>query len=301
MSIQNQLQSRANDQVKSLFADNLQGADSIFLLSPSDAGVERNGGRKGARFAPESIINCFSKMAKPKDHSISLAKVIATDYQKELDNFESSQGAQTLTISKHLNHQNIFHIGGGHDHIFPLLMALKAEKKIRVINIDAHLDTRIDPLAHSGTPFRQFSKSHNGAFELIQLGIHNFANASSNYNELDNQHTMKIFSVDQLQDSFNKNEIGNFLSEKIPYEKDTLTILSLDCDALCSSQMKAVSAVNHKGLSLDLVQFIFNDYKTRVAKDHSQIIGIYEFNPIFDDLGQSGARLISYLLYNSIF
>ena len=38
---------------------------------------------------------------------------------------------------------------------------LQAHQETKVINLDAHLDTRTDKLKHSGSPFRQISEKIN--------------------------------------------------------------------------------------------------------------------------------------------
>ena len=89
----------------------------------------------------------------------------------------------------------LIHLGGGHDHIYPLLRALSAQNdRITVINIDAHLDTRTDDLPHSGTPFRQFARErgcNKVNFDPIRDPIP-FSNASNNFRPLE-RGQMKCF------------------------------------------------------------------------------------------------------------
>jgi formiminoglutamase len=64
-----------------------------------------------------------------------------------------------VKISSNYIEQNIIHLGGGHDHVYPLLKAIETKyKKIIILNIDPHCDTRESEHNHSGTPFRQFLK-----------------------------------------------------------------------------------------------------------------------------------------------
>ena len=62
--------------------------------------------------------------------------------------------------------------------------------------------------------------------------------------------------------------------------------------------MEAVSAVNHQGLSLTTVKIIFNTIKA--LQPTQQYLGIYEYNPIYDNLSQKGARALTDLIVSWI-
>lgn len=279
--------------------------ETLFLHSENDIGVSRNGGRRGTKFAPQSILNSLKKMANHKTRSDSNKICLienALGQNQDLD-FNKLQKDSIEKIKSHLetNPTNVIHLGGGHDHIYPFLKALdehhNGNRKITVLNIDAHLDTRTDSLFHSGTPFRQFSDNCSCDFRLIQLGIHSYANSESTFKDLENG-TMDVITKDDIARATNNFTINikDYLNEVISINSDELVILSLDCDAIKADIMEGVSAVNHDGLPLSTVQEIFEFYRGLKDQPH-QYFGIYEYNPVYDNLSQKGSRALASLLY----
>jgi formiminoglutamase len=261
---------------------------TLFLLSPSDEGVRRNQGRNGSRFAPKTILHNFLKFSDQLKDIQNINKVFVSQQHEEIDDFPKSQKDQAKRILKELSipRDNIIHLGGGHDHVYPFLKAIdlqKKYKKILIINIDAHCDTRIDSSQHSGTPFRDFDTTTETDTELIQYGIHKFANSNSTLTNLKNI-KQKIFFTGE-----------NFDYDFSSLPKDTFILLSLDADGLDSSIMKAVSAVNPYGISQNETLSIIDDIK---STGFDCAFGIYEYNPLFDDLSNQGAKVLSHLIYN---
>lgn len=290
--------SRLQDSLIPKFSAN-DSPECIIMTAPSDVGVRRNLGRNGARYAPKAILSTFKKM---NDHlSIDSFKISqVSSHQEEIVNYESAIENSASLIHSELKctSKSFIHLGGGHDHALPLLKALdKVEcKNILIVNFDAHCDTRVDTRQHSGTPFRDFDKVSNKPFHLVQIGIHHFANSKSTMSPLKNNSEKIIFTKD-----LNKlDEMESFVSsvfEECPFEinEDTALFISLDCDAISSSVMSAVSAVNHDGLNPSkLISWIetLKDFPSAI-----KVFGIYEYNPIFEDLSQKGARYLSGLIY----
>ena len=295
------LENRGKDRLEIIFQNKKSPTlNHLFFTSGYDLGVCRNGGRRGASFAPKAILAVLKKMALHPHFKSESARIEPINIVEEED-FEKFQQRQTEFISSKIKESpktSIIHLGGGHDHIYSLLCALNFHKKITVLNIDAHLDTRVDSTSHSGTPFRQFSKEVKGEFNLIQLGIHQYSNAESNYQKL-KKGNMKIISSSELAKASLGGNLSKLLTDHIPLQSDALTVLSLDCDGLSCSYMEGVSAVNPHGLSMQTVSDIFTYYKNGI--NHPPIVGIYEYNPLYDNLSQKGARVISTLLYNLLF
>ena len=70
-------------------------------------------------------------------------------------------------------------LGGGHDHIFPLLKSIHEtmpNKSLNIINLDAHLDTRKDASPHSGIYLDNFLDSPKKQFNLHQICIQKESN-----------------------------------------------------------------------------------------------------------------------------
>ncbi len=295
--IDEQLASRSQDQVKTLFTTNLKNAELIFALGPTDSGVARNGGRKGARFAPQAIMNILKKFSVHKKSPLYEQNFI--NQSMENDSFELAQKNYKDSLLKAMQSKkekcSFVHIGGGHDHIYPFLKAIEESSTapLVIVNIDAHCDTRQDALFHSGTPFRQFDNTATRPFKLYQFGIHDFANSSSTQEKL-SMGEMKIFRSRNLPKDFE--QIKRFMEDKVSLEEGDQLIISLDADALSADTMEAVSAVNPKGLSIDQVSGIFHWARYR-SQGPSRYYGLYEYNPILDNLSQKGARTLAGLLY----
>ncbi len=70
-----------------------QGVNTFFFLSSSsDVGVMRNGGRKGARFAPKALINSFKKWAiSDKHNDLEWAQIEVSSQNLEKADFVSAQ------------------------------------------------------------------------------------------------------------------------------------------------------------------------------------------------------------------
>jgi formiminoglutamase len=293
MSELNHLKTRHLDRVKRNQLNDENSACHI-LTASSDLGVVRNGGRRGSNFGPAAILSNVFKMASHQtDHQFSIHEVASPIFD---------QAKETEAILPFIKpNKKIINLGGGHDHIYPFLKALnKSYKKITVINIDAHLDTRIDKTFHSGTPFRQFADEVDGEFHLIQFGIHDFANPDSNYNQLSHG-KMDVITFHAIKTSTSgfKASVLPILNQYLPekYEADHAIVFSLDCDALDSAVMEGVSAVNHHGLPLYIVEEVL-DHLVNIHK--AKFFGIYEYNPVYDNLSEKGSKAIAQLIYGLV-
>lgn len=271
-------------------------AEHLFLSSPSDWGVIRNGGKNGARFAPAAIMANFQKMAKHKANGPWLLEQVSDPSLEELD-FTQAQLASAESISslldKNSKTKSIIHLGAGHDHIYPLTRALlNHHDKVIIINIDAHLDTRTDEQPHSGTPFRQIHQEFGQKrVSLAQVGIHQYANIASNYEGMDQ---MNILSMEDIK--WDK-QLDEWLNKVLVMDQGPL-ILSLDCDGLDGSIMPAVSAANHHGLNKHQMNMILESCLTYWKKyQHPRIFGLYEYNPLYDDLHTTSGRYLSSLIH----
>lgn len=284
------LEKRSQDQIISRWhtTDDKKDVDVLIFTTEDDLGVSLNGGRPGARWASEAILNVLNKMVAPEKPLLLKRENLTSDCQK-LEDKQNEYSKAIQTKIEVWNPKLVIHLGGGHDHIYPLLMALKKEELL-VVNIDPHLDTRVDPIAHSGTPFRQFSKEKT-KWKLIQWGTHQYANAPANYHNLEN--VMQIIDDRSIS---RDNERSHAIIRHEIASWSGQPILSLDADALSASVMTGVSAVNPLGLSAEEVARVFETYATTTRG--RGIIGIYEYNPLFDDLSQKGARYLSQLLWN---
>lgn len=264
---------REGDRLSSLLVSK---GDSPILISPLDEGVFKNGGRIGARFAPNAILTQFLRLSRPiKFPSISIHETIWEEQFKLI-----------------LEQKRAIHLGGGHDLIYHLLLPLIGVDDLLVINLDAHLDTRTDATLHSGNPFRKFDSKIERPWHLIQVGTHPFANPLSNYGPLKNC-SMKIYDRDEVGNCGKRKAIIKEITSRIT-EKTTL-VISLDADVIKGSEMKGVSAPNHDGLAVEVIEQITRElFSVKSAATH---LGIYEYNPLYDDLSALGARTLAAFMY----
>ncbi len=273
----------------------------LFLKSSSDEGVIRNGGRNGARFAPQSFLSVFKKLSLAEGNKsyAFYEEEVASAYE-ECENFALAQEQEAhriLSALKTYPHSRICHLGGGHDHVYPLAMALaESFKKVVIINLDAHADTRTDNSPHSGTPFRQFSQKYPGEFHLFQVGLHPFANSESTLQKLE-KGQMSILWRRELDD---EEKYGDFFKAlKAVVDEKTLVIFSIDADALDGSIVPGVSAVNAYGLKREHLLRLWQDYR-KLGFTHTPVMGIYELNPVFDTPSLMSMRTLASFVYESL-
>lgn len=270
--------------------------DTLILCAPSDHGVQRNGGRSGARWAPQAIINVFKKLTPRRGTPEVIRFIDVTHQNEESLAYDSALSEQAKRIKPHTTHP-IVHLGGGHDHVLALLSALD-DRPLCVINIDAHLDTRVDPEPHSGNPFRQFSQKARHTFSLHQIGIHPFANSASTQSPLKNGRIFTLYKSECQDEAHLRAFLVRLESE---LTSETRVIFSLDCDALKASDVEAVSAPNHDGLSIEWVQQLVKFYRDLCrTRGQNPIWGVYEFNPVYDSVSSRSARVIAGLVYEMI-
>ena len=292
-TIKKQLASRSSSLSIKAFVNN-ERPEVLVFTSPSDVGVIRNGGKLGAGFGPKVIINELKKF-QHHSHSLNAVKVIEVTNKKiEREDFTESQTKQSIKLKKEIKAAQscpIIHLGGGHDHIFPLLKSLlELGKKINIINLDAHLDTRVEQAPHSGTPFRQFDAiAGKDTFKLHQIGIHQETNAIENFQSLRNG-AMVVHEEDLA--SLSDSRIEKILSQIIEQKPDWINVLSIDLDGLDSSEFQSCSAINPKGFNFDQLNKIIQCYESKI--DHSGIYGMYEYNPLFDNLANKDGKKIAW-------
>lgn len=287
---------RAKESIKPLFEKTV-GPHLLFLKSSSDVGVIRNNGRNGARFAPQSFMFHFKKMTQ--DHDLKnwrFSEIEVSSQDKENENFHSAQAHEASLIKKTapLKHDLLCHIGGGHDHIYPLVTALKEDfAKIIIINIDAHADTRTDSEFHSGTPFRQLDSEINN-FKIFQIGLHPYSNSFSTLTPLKSE--MPILWKEDCVDDLIKTFFEKITSE---ITDKSLVVFSLDADAIKGSQMPGVSAVNADGISLEQLKKIMTHY-LELPLSHSPVVGIYELNPVYDHLSGISMNTLANFIFHTL-
>jgi formiminoglutamase len=288
------------------------------FLSSCDEGVMRNGGRQGSRHGPVTILNQLKKLVphheqlKKNDWYLTYSDLLNWNHFKILDKtndrFESFQNNQSERMLKDiqgtaLNVQNklkndfcLLHLGGGHDHAYPFLLCLDKiiNTEIIIINFDAHTDTRTDKVFHSGTPFRQFAEKSHNKLHLLQIGINESNNSPSNFDPLPNcqRHTYYRCNYWRKNQTINQFININFSND---FFRDKHVFFSIDCDAIWGHSMEAVSSPN--GLGLDVLEVYQTIDLIKNMQPQSMSLGIYEYNPLYENLSIKGGKMMAQLIH----
>ncbi len=265
------------------------GPVKIALLGfPTDEGVERNGGRPGAKDAPKVIREALLKMTPDPRQKRAIWLDVRDEGDIEisggLEEAQKRLGAKVGALIK----KDIIPIviGGGHETAYGNFLGfVEAGEDVSVINIDAHPDVRelVGGKGHSGSPFRQILEHESGrckAYQVIGLEGHSVAKEHLEYLVAKNCH---LVWRDEI-------EVDSVL------EAETSVMLSLDLDALDQASAPGVSAPNPRGLDIEqwlgLIQIAILSGKVKS-------IDIVECNPKYDRDGQT-AKLAAHTIWTII-
>lgn len=277
-----------------------------------DIGVERNGGRKGAAFAPRVIKQQLARLPLQRALEIYDAGCI---HAKQGD-LPEAQAALSDAV-----HQLLAHglcpivLGGGHETAWGHYQGIarylhhaksqktprdtsskhdSKEEALQIINFDAHFDLRdlpTDNIGTSGTPFRQIAlhrQSLSLPFQYACFGIQPYGNTKS-LCETAQQLGVNYVSADEIHQA----GATAILQSLTPLLKKTEKIyLSVCMDVFAACYAPGVSAPQPLGilpwqvlpglrqlassgqvLSFDIVEFAPNyDIDLRTAKLAAQIV-----------------------------
>ncbi len=283
----------------------------------SDQGVRRNQGRVGAKAAPDIIRQSFGKLPCSvalldkfgTDRAGELAALIGdtgnvecVDNQQLLKNtLEHTQQAYADNIAAVLDQAGFaIGLGGGHAIAYASFLGLwqslsdveKANKKIGIINFDAHLDIRQADVATSGTPFRQIAEhlqKNNRPFHYLCIGVSEYSNTAALFDRAEVLGVEMIFDNDCYRQPFAQ------LAEQIQAFVDKADVLyvTIDMDCFAAGLVPGVSATAAKGLTLDFVEQCIEHI---MASGKVKVADLAELNPAFDIDGISAkvaARLLA--------
>ncbi|TNE72124.1 hypothetical protein EP331_07915 [bacterium] len=268
----------------SLISQEIQTQTKIVLIGfPVDEGVRRNGGRAGARFAPDAI---RSNLYRWVPQIGLVAGFIADVGNIDCENLSLDEAQHRLgDVVADCLEKGLFPIvlGGGHETAYGHFLAYtKRKTNVSIINLDAHTDVRDlkSGLGHSGSPFLQAMNHSSKALEAYHvIGAQRFAVAE--------HHADRVRSKGSIQ----------WMGEEVRIPiTETETYLTVDLDVIDQSEMPGVSATNPNGYS-------FSELKSLVKKiiknKNLRSVDIVELNPLVDIQGMSGKRAAQ-LLYTII-
>ena len=270
--------------------NNISENDFVLHGFAVDEGVRRNKGRVGAKDAPDII------RKNATNFPVVNPEFILKDFGNitcEDGNLEQSQTELANKVAEVLKRKGksiVF--GGGHEVTFAHYSGIKKafpDKKIGIINIDAHFDNReIDPKvgASSGTGFWQIAQE--GEIHSLHIGIQRNSNTLKLFDTA-HQFGMKYLLADEL---FFENlpniyqKIDDFIAEA-----DVL-YLTICMDVFNAAIAPGVSATAYNGIMVDPT---FMHWFRHVLKNQKLIaMDIAEVNPSLD-IAERTARLAASL------
>ena len=256
-----------------------------------DEGVKRNKGRVGAKEAPDIIRKNTANfpVVNPAFVLKDFGNIACED-----GNLEKSQKELANKIAAVLKMKGkslVF--GGGHEVTFAHFSGIKQafpDKRVGIINIDAHFDNReVDPNigASSGTGFWQIAQQ--GEIHSLHIGIQKNSNTLKLF-DIAHQFGMKYILADEL---FFENlpniyqKIDEFLAGV-----DVL-YLTICMDVFNAAIAPGVSATAYNGIMADSA---FMHYFKHILKNEKLIaMDIAEVNPSLD-IAERTARLAASLV-----
>lgn len=252
----------------------------VLVGFPIDEGVRRNGGRPGARFAPNAIRNQLYRWVAPTKIDYGILADLGNVDCSGLSLEEAQIGLGEIIAD--LLSKNLFPIilGGGHETAFGHFLAYaQLNQLIHIINLDAHADVRDlkNGFGHSGSPFWQAMNHPSNCLESYHvIGAQRFT--------VSVHHAERVRSRGSIQ----------FKDESITIPKVSgKTYLSIDLDVLDQLCMPGVSATNPNGLQPEELAKIIQDifFTNSVTS-----LDIVELNPLAD-LNSISAKRAAYFLF----
>lgn len=266
----------------------------------SDEGVKRNFGRIGAAAAPDLIRKQLANLPVHQHVSIlDQGNIYCND--AALEHAQEQLSAKLISILE--DGQRPVVLGGGHEvaygsfkGLFDFVQKNQPDKKIGIINFDAHFDLREHSEATSGTPFLQaekLSQLHDKNFDYMCLGVARHSNTKILFETADRLNCSYIY--DYEMNSLPK----QVLLERIQCFMDGVDYLyvTIDLDVFSASIAPGVSAPAVCGINVacfdEIFKYIQSTHKIR-------LVDVAECNPVYD-VDQHTAKLAAYIIYNYIF
>ena len=266
----------------------------------SDEGVKRNKGRLGAAEAPDMIRAQLANLPVHQPVSIADLGTVVCDHGK----LEHAQAELAEQVERSLKQgMKPIVLGGGHEVAFGSFSGLfqyiqnnEPNRKIGIINFDAHFDLREAEQVTSGTPFlnaAQLSEQYDQEFNYLCIGVAKHSNTKILFETADRLNCTYIYDHElQLTNLENLIAKINGFIEKV----DDLYI-TVDLDVFSASIAPGVSAPAVKGIDLS----VFDPLLEAIKKTGKiKVFDVAECNPRFD-LDHRTAKLAAYIIFNYLF
>ncbi|AGH42316.1 formimidoylglutamase [Paraglaciecola psychrophila] len=281
--------------------DNIQPTNSCSLLGfECDLGVAANKGRVGAAKGPNVIRNALANLAWHADCDVRDAgNIVAATHLADAQTQYAQQIAKSLGENSF-----VIGLGGGHEIAWGSYqglvqhLAANTNKKIGIINFDAHFDLR-NPAKQtsSGTPFRQiaeYCQAHHQPFHYACLGVASSSNTAALFNYATHTKTQYLLDIDCEPETAKK-----CITPMLKAVDELYVTVCLD--AFPPHIAPGVSAPSALGIS---VEFVINMLHW-IAKSESVfhynwgLADIAEMNPTYD-IDNRTAKLAARLIYETL-
>ncbi|MEO8072739.1 MAG: formimidoylglutamase [Acidobacteriota bacterium] len=272
----------ANDlrlgEIVSLEVEKYETSEIVILGCPQDEGVQRNGGRIGAKFAPDAIRTQFYKLSD-FGIKVKLFDLGNTIIQPTL---ERTHDVHTQIVEQILrDNKKLIILGGGNDISYADGKAMAnvfGNENWLALNIDAHFDVRADSPRNSGTPYRQLLEEKLlNPKNFCEFAFQTQSNSPIYFDYLKN-FGVNLVSLEEIQSS--KFKIQDLIEKQKTKDKEQKTIFyGFDVDSVRASDAPGVSAPSPIGLSaeefVELAKFAGADKRTKIVE-------FTEVNPNYD-------------------
>jgi formiminoglutamase len=269
-----------------------QQARVVVVGFPCDQGVRLNRGRVGAAGAPDVVRRALYGLTPDPDSGPSFHQLL--EHTADLGNLvpcgdlEKDQERLAETVASSLDNGALpIVIGGGHETAYGHFLAyVRGQRKINILNWDAHADVRplVEGHGHSGSPFRQ-------ALEHASRACGKYTVAGLLRHAVSRTHL--AFIEEQGGEYLWRDSLSSSRVSEIYRAAGEPLMVTFDLDAVDQAYAPGVSAPAAAGLEPAL--WLHASYE---AGRHAKVtsIDLVEMNPTYDRDGQT-ARLAALTLW----
>jgi formiminoglutamase len=219
---------------------------------PDDEGISLNGGRVGAKEAPDKIRSYFYKMTPHLNSKQKPLILDAGNVDLNLPLAQRHEAGRSLAKAATDYGLRCLGLGGGHDYGYSdgagfIQSCLQQNKRPLIINFDAHLDVRpTDRGLNSGTPFFRLLTEFKKEIDFFEIGLQPHCNSQNHWNWAKNQgaHLAELSEVSSVG-------LMSYLNKALQAHRGRPVWVSLDIDAITSTEAPGCSQSWTTGLKTD--------------------------------------------------
>jgi formiminoglutamase len=264
----------------------------VLLGFASDEGVRRNHGRPGTAEGPGALRRVLANLAWHGSRPLwDAGDVVCTQGDLEAAQERLARTVRALVGEGHLP----IVMGGGHETAWGSFLGLAnadRDRRIGILNIDAHFDLRHSAQASSGTPFAQmaaFCERARIPFDYFCIGIAEPSNTAALFDQ-----ARRLGVRFWLDEAVSDSSLSDLTAEIEAFAAQVDALyFSLDLDVLPACIMPAVSAPAARGVALGHVEALIEVVR---ATGRLALADVVELNPSHDPDGR-GARTAARLVW----